>query len=642
MVFHLVAKELSSRGHELVLITANPVNDSRLINYEQINVYTLVDTWKNRFNYINLIEDGVSLKTFTSNAMEVSIDICFNVFEHPEINKLIEKGLENKFDLVIIGWLINPCFSAFAHHFSVPFIGLSAMGLFYSNHDSIGNPTHPIYGNEVFHHALKQPTLWEKLYRIFHFVSFKWHWHFKLLPTQDRLTRKYFGDSLPYLGELEKNISLVFTIHQSIIHNVFPQVPALIELGPIHLRETKPLPKGARILLISTIPIRSHDMVFHLVAKELSSRGHELVLITANPVNDSGLINYEQINVYTLVDTWKNRFNYINLIEDGVSLKTFTSNAMEVSIDICFNVFEHPEINKLIEKGLENKFDLVIIGWLINPCFSAFAHHFSVPFIGLSAMGLFYSNHDSIGNPTHPIYGNEVFHHALKQPTLWEKLYRIFHFVSFKWHWHFKLLPTQDRLTRKYFGDSLPYLGELEKNISLVFTIHQSIIHNVFPQVPALIELGPIHLRETKPLPKELKEFLDGSPEGVVYFSFGSHVRTDGMPSTKIKMFLDAFSELTQFRILWKWESDEPPAQLSNELKEFLDGSPEGVVYFSFGSHVRTDGMPSTKIKMFLDAFSELTQFRILWKWESDEPPAQLSNVMFRKWIPQQDILGEI
>ncbi|PSN58127.1 hypothetical protein C0J52_00983 [Blattella germanica] len=326
------------------------------------------------------------------------------------------------------------------------------------------------------------------------------------------------------------------------------------------------LVKGARILLISTIPIRSHDMVFHLVAKELSSRGHELVLITANPVNDSGLINYEQINVYTLVDTWKNRFNYINLIEDGVSLKTFTSNAMEVSIDICFNVFEHPEINKLIEKGLENKFDLVIIGWLINPCFSAFAHHFSVPFIGLSAMGLFYSNHDSIGNPTHPIYGNEVFHHALKQPTLWEKLYRIFHFVSFKWHWHFKLLPTQDRLTRKYFGDSLPYLGELEKNISLVFTIHQSIIHNVFPQVPALIELGPIHLRETKPLPKDLKEFLDGSPEGVVYFSFGSHVRTDGMPSTKIKMFLDAFSELTQFRILWKWESDEPPAQLSNVM----------------------------------------------------------------------------
>jgi glucuronosyltransferase len=77
------------------------------------------------------------------------------------------------------------------------------------------------------------------------------------------------------------------------------------------------------------------------------------------------------------------------------------------------------------------------------------------------------------------------------------------------------------------------------------------------------------------------------------------------------------------------------------DLQKFLDEAKDGVIYFSLGGNVRSDHMPEEKIQAFLEAFSELPQ-RILWKWESDILPGQPPNVKSEKWLPQQDILGNL
>jgi glucuronosyltransferase len=51
--------------------------------------------------------------------------------------------------------------------------------------------------------------------------------------------------------------------------------------------------------------------------------------------------------------------------------------------------------------------------------------------------------------------------------------------------------------------------------------------------------------------------------------------------------------------------------------------------------------MPSETVKAFLDAFAELSQ-RVLWKWETDSVPKKKKNVMLGKWLPQNDILGNL
>jgi glucuronosyltransferase len=75
------------------------------------------------------------------------------------------------------------------------------------------------------------------------------------------------------------------------------------------------------------------------------------------------------------------------------------------------------------------------------------------------------------------------------------------------------------------------------------------------------------------------------------------------------------------------------------DLQKFIDEAEEGVIYFSFGSNVRSDHLPEEKTRVFIEAFSALPQ-KILWKWESDILPGQPANVKIGKWLPQQDILG--
>jgi len=76
------------------------------------------------------------------------------------------------------------------------------------------------------------------------------------------------------------------------------------------------------------------------------------------------------------------------------------------------------------------------------------------------------------------------------------------------------------------------------------------------------------------------------------------------------------------------------------DLKDFLDGGTEGVVYFSLGSNVRSETMSEEKKQVFLAAFAEIPQ-RVLWKWEANHTSVLSSNMKMGKWLPQQDILGE-
>jgi len=79
---------------------------------------------------------------------------------------------------------------------------------------------------------------------------------------------------------------------------------------------------------------------------------------------------------------------------------------------------------------------------------------------------------------------------------------------------------------------------------------------------------------------------------------------------------------------------------LYQDLQKYLDEAPDGVIYFSMGSNLRSSSMPESKRNAFLGAVSKVKQ-HVLWKWQNDTLPGQPSNVKLGKWLPQSDILGE-
>lgn len=60
--------------------------------------------------------------------------------------------------------------------------------------------------------------------------------------------------------------------------------------------------------------------------------------------------------------------------------------------------------------------------------------------------------------------------------------------------------------------------------------------------VSDIISIGGAHIKSPKPLPPAIKAFLDGAQHGVIYFSFGSIVKSSQLPKQLIQAFFSEFS----------------------------------------------------------------------------------------------------
>lgn len=58
------------------------------------------------------------------------------------------------------------------------------------------------------------------------------------------------------------------------------------------------------------------------------------------------------------------------------------------------------------------------------------------------------------------------------------------------------------------------------------------------------------------------------------------------------------------------------------------------------GTQIQISTMPAAQLAAFLQVFSEFSKVKILMKWESDTIQNLPSNVLPKKWLPQNDILG--
>lgn len=110
---------------------------------------------------------------------------------------------------------------------------------------------------------------------------------------------------------------------------------------------------------------------------------------------------------------------------------------------------------------------------------------------------------------------------------------------------------------REIYGDdpALPAYGDLSKNISLIFFASHGISEGpIRPNVPAAIEVGGIQVKDRPDLlPQNMAQFLSDASNGAILLSLGSNLRKDHlMPETVRKMF-NVVSKLKQ-KVIWKWD----------------------------------------------------------------------------------------
>lgn len=114
--------ELNKRGHELVVVTTDPVNDPTLTNYTEIDVSYL---YEGR-TPINLIDERDGLANWLTYMFKLSPLFHTNtemILSHPDLMKLYRQNSQEKFDLILIEMLYWPALLPLANRFNVPIMG---------------------------------------------------------------------------------------------------------------------------------------------------------------------------------------------------------------------------------------------------------------------------------------------------------------------------------------------------------------------------------------------------------------------------------------------------------------------------------------------------------------------------------------
>ncbi|CAG9860221.1 unnamed protein product [Phyllotreta striolata] len=321
----------------------------------------------------------------------------------------------------------------------------------------------------------------------------------------------------------------------------------------------------AKILGAFIYPSVSHQSTFQPIWKELSLRGHQVTVITPNPLNDPTLTNLTEIDVSFVYKNPKLRHIINNIKKDDHPLK-----AHKIIFELFRFIFEeemqYEPIKRLIENQDKHAYDLLLIqySYFTDPLL-AFLNKFNAPLVGVSSLGLLLHGHDAMGNPTHPVVSPDFMLGLPKRLNIIQKVESLFHNFAYRLFYHWYILPKLDESARKYFGDDMVPLRELHKNVSLVLYNNNRLIHEVRPNVPNVIEINQLHIKKPKPLPEDIQKYLDSSPQGVVYFSFGTNVKSSNLSYTLRKEIIGALAELP-YKVIWKWEDDYLPDQPINVL----------------------------------------------------------------------------
>ncbi|XP_068081662.1 UDP-glycosyltransferase UGT5-like isoform X2 [Anabrus simplex] len=233
---------------------------------------------------------------------------------------------------------------------------------------------------------------------------------------------------------------------------------------------------------------------------------------------------------------------------------------------IKFTAFtlEEPQVQELIQSK-DQQFDLVITEAFFNEALFGFAHVFKAPLIVLCPFGGTHWMDFMVGNPSPFSYVPDLFLSYSDHMTFIERLHNTVLGVYALLGRALFYIPQQNAIMRKYFNrlESLPNLWELQYKTALFLANSHVSVSYPRPLVPNFIQVGGMHIKSPKKLPQDLQNYLDDAPDGVIYFSMGSAFHSVKFPEIKRRALLDTFSKLKQ-KVLWKWEDDNLPDQPPN------------------------------------------------------------------------------
>ncbi|KAH8279583.1 hypothetical protein KR018_003410, partial [Drosophila ironensis] len=316
--------------------------------------------------------------------------------------------------------------------------------------------------------------------------------------------------------------------------------------------------QGANILGLFSSHSASHLIIHMSVAKTLAEAGHNVTVVSMLKPK----VMHKDIHLIVIPVTDEQEAildNQMNTMA-GQKNSIFSTmnrllNGMDVMIESQADLLSHPKFQQIYE----TKFDLMIMGYFLNDFQLGVAAKLKVPVIIDWMNSPMLAIDEFTGNPSEISYVPNIATVAAPPMGFLKRAENAFKHLFFK----FMMRRLDTKVTRIYqekFGleKDFPSLDKMRKNISLAFVNCHLISEGpVRPMVPALVEIGGIQVKDTpNPLPKDIDEFLAKSSQGAILLSLGSNIKSTAIKPEIIKSIFNVLSGLKQ-NVIWKWEDLE-------------------------------------------------------------------------------------
>ncbi|CAG9854065.1 unnamed protein product [Phyllotreta striolata] len=307
-----------------------------------------------------------------------------------------------------------------------------------------------------------------------------------------------------------------------------------------------------KILSVFSFCAYSHYTLGSKISEELANRGHSVTFINCFPKGER-IKNLKEISVdgckpkvaeFVLKLEEFGKYSYLGQLD-------FVNKLGLVYTD---EVFKIEEVKKLVNSN--EKFDVIIMEHFLNDAMAVFQHVFDSPLIYLAPGPMTMLNNHLVGNIAPPSFVPNLLTDYNTKMNFWQRLRNTYYHIVGELFVNFKLLPAHNKLMKKHFPDA-PELSTLASNGSLVLLSTHVSMSDPVPLQQNIVPIGGYHVSPPKPLPGNIKRFLDESKEGVVLFSMGSNLKSSNFKPETRRALLNAFSKIKQ-KVLWKFETDLP------------------------------------------------------------------------------------
>lgn len=252
---------------------------------------------------------------------------------------------------------------------------------------------------------------------------------------------------------------------------------------------------AARILGVFPHHGYSHHMVFLPYLRSLADHGHDVHVISNFASSHPRITD---INIYGSMPMFNNNVTFHVGVGSGFGIygtlsDLFSLYEMAKSTEGLFDV---PAVRRLLDDR-DAAFDLVIAEHFNSEVPLGFAAKYRTPFVLLSSCPILPWTKSLVGQPQQTAYRPSVFSGLSTRMNLVQRLINVISAYAATTLFRTLHRPWSERVLKQHLGVDVS-LDEFASSVSLVLVNTHWTINGVSPTVPAVLEVGGIHVKSSK------------------------------------------------------------------------------------------------------------------------------------------------